>query len=775
MITHQTAPKIYKRLFFLSTLVLIGLLLTLTGVSRAASFGGQDQSPAAAPQAIEFPERTVMVHLWEWKWTDIAKECEEVLGPKGYAAVQVSPPNEHAWFEENGTYPWWLRYQPVSYKIQSRSGNLAEFQDMVNRCHAVEVDIYVDAVINHMTGVAAVNNGGEIGYPGTVPGGTTYYPYYNPANPTQDGQRLFFPFIDPANPSGDYWSQYVYNHDDFHYCGTNPGGAGTTPNDIPDSAYNNDAWQVRNCELVNLTDLKTESAKVRNRITDYFNRLVAMGVAGFRIDAAKHMEPADIQAITSMVNDVRADWFGADKRPYFFLEVIDRNGGEAIHKEEYNWIADVKEFKYEGDVTWHFQHGTIRSFGDPTTPFGPEWGLLPSLDAVAFVVNHDDLVHYNDPNRPADFITFHDSDQYQNANVFMLAWPYGYPKVMSSYNFDEWFSGPPSDDSGNTLSVWNPDGSSNCSAPGAIIEDGWVCEHRWTAISGMVGFKNFTQAAWDFGDWWSPDPNQIAFSRRVGADPALGFVAINNTANNMSLDLLPSTGMDTGIYCNVIKGEWSDDSYGLCSNDRWVWVDGNDIKELLNNSWSVAVVPQYDALAIHVGAELDAAQCVADMLAMLLGKDTKSSEGLDEAADKGNTTTALTPAQIFQILYNFRDKVMKSTTLGNDLITRYYHYSPNMAALLLKQTSLASRMWTVLEWGSPALNRYIAGKTDKTDLFTKDRYAQIETIYLTIQKYGDKSLTGQVYTIWSKASLKSYVGLSMDTVISKVVYKLIGK
>ena len=36
--------------------------------------------------------RTVFVHLFEWKWTDIAKECETHLGPKGYAAVQISPP-----------------------------------------------------------------------------------------------------------------------------------------------------------------------------------------------------------------------------------------------------------------------------------------------------------------------------------------------------------------------------------------------------------------------------------------------------------------------------------------------------------------------------------------------------------------------------------------------------------------------------------------------------------------------------------------------------------
>jgi alpha-amylase len=28
--------------------------------------------------------RQGIVHLFEWKWLDIAQECEEFLGPKGY-------------------------------------------------------------------------------------------------------------------------------------------------------------------------------------------------------------------------------------------------------------------------------------------------------------------------------------------------------------------------------------------------------------------------------------------------------------------------------------------------------------------------------------------------------------------------------------------------------------------------------------------------------------------------------------------------------------------
>lgn len=33
--------------------------------------------------------RTAIVHLFEWRWADIAAECERYLGPNGFGGVQV--------------------------------------------------------------------------------------------------------------------------------------------------------------------------------------------------------------------------------------------------------------------------------------------------------------------------------------------------------------------------------------------------------------------------------------------------------------------------------------------------------------------------------------------------------------------------------------------------------------------------------------------------------------------------------------------------------------
>lgn len=48
-----------------------------------------------------------------------------------------------------------------------------------------------------------------------------------------------------------------------------------------------DAAEVRNCRLVSLHDLALGKSNVRRKIIDYMNRLIDLGVAGFRIDAAK--------------------------------------------------------------------------------------------------------------------------------------------------------------------------------------------------------------------------------------------------------------------------------------------------------------------------------------------------------------------------------------------------------------------------------------------------------------------------------------------------------
>lgn len=54
------------------------------------------------------------------------------------------------------------------------------------------------------------------------------------------------------------------------------------------------------------------------------NKLIDLGVAGFRVDAAKHMWPADLEFIYNSVKNLNPDFgFSNDAKPFIYQEVID--------------------------------------------------------------------------------------------------------------------------------------------------------------------------------------------------------------------------------------------------------------------------------------------------------------------------------------------------------------------------------------------------------------------------------------------------------------------
>lgn len=456
----------------------------------------------AAPPAAAAPSgsKKVIANLFEWNWPSVASECQSTLGPKGYGYVQVSPPQEHVRGQQ-----WWVAYQPVSYRIESRKGTRAQFQSMVNTCHAAGVKVIVDAVINHMSGQ---ENGG------TGWAGSSYGHYDYP---------------------GSYQSQ------DFHYCGRNGNS---------DIVNYYDRYEVQNCELVNLADLKTESDYVRTKIAGYLNDLLSLGVDGFRLDASKHMPAADIAAIKGKLS----------RSAYLVQEVI-YGAGEPIQPTEYTGIGDVHEFRYGKDLGRVFRYEKLAYLQN----FGEGWGHLPSSVAATFVDNHD--TQRDD----GTVLTYQDGGIYALANAFMLAWPYGSPTVMSSYTFSNRDQGPPSDAAGKTLNT--------------TCYSGWQCEHRWRVIANMVGFRNATEGA-GVVNWYDNGNNHIAFGRS-----GKGYLTVNDEDYAIN-DRWYSTNLPAGQYCDVIHGDFSS---GSCSGPV-ITVD--------SNGWFPANIPAHDAVAIHVGARL---------------------------------------------------------------------------------------------------------------------------------------------------------------------------
>ncbi|XP_025020264.1 pancreatic alpha-amylase-like isoform X2 [Python bivittatus] len=413
------------------------------------------------------PGRTSIVHLFEWRWNDIALECERYLAPNGFGGVQISPPNENL-VVTTPWRPWWERYQPISYQLCSRSGNESEFKDMVIRCNNVGVYIYVDAVVNHMCGAAA----GSGHY-------STCGSYFD------SGKRDF-----PAVP----------------YSG----------------------WDFNDGKC------KTTSGEIEN------------------------------------YNDL--------------YQVIDL-GGESIKSNEYFGNGRVTEFKYGAKL------GTvIRKWNGEKMAYlknwGEGWSFMPSDKAVVFVDNHDNQRGHGAGG--ASILTFWDARLYKMGVGFMLAHPYGFTRVMSSFHWPRYFEngkdindwvGPPSYEDGSTKPVSiNPD---------TTCGNGWICEHRWRQIRNMVIFRNVVNGQ-PFTNWWDNNSNQVAFGRGNQ-----GFIVFNNDDWNLTATL--QTGLPEGIYCDIISGQKEGN---ICTGIKiHVHGDGTAYFNISNDAEDPFV-------AIHVSAKL---------------------------------------------------------------------------------------------------------------------------------------------------------------------------
>ncbi|XP_061392169.1 alpha-amylase-like [Musca vetustissima] len=252
--------------------------------------------------------RSVMVQLFEWKFVDVAEECRRFLGPKGYGGVQVSPgPRglspvlEHTVIKTDGlNHPWWQRYETISYRLSSRSGDETDFYSMSRICNDLGVRLYVDVVLNHMAAplLQLLNNKTTKAGAGSSP-------------PSNEAFIVNTLLATDVNISQSSYPEVPYEAKDFHrYCAIN--------------LATSNAQEMRNCQLNGHPDLDHSHNTVRQSIVAMLNKFIDMGVAGFRIDSAKYVWPIDLKLIYEQLKDLNTEYnFPAKARPFMYHDVFD--------------------------------------------------------------------------------------------------------------------------------------------------------------------------------------------------------------------------------------------------------------------------------------------------------------------------------------------------------------------------------------------------------------------------------------------------------------------
>ncbi len=292
--------------------------------------------------AAAAPEEGVMLQVFNWPFARITEELDE-FSRRGYTHLHVSPPG----LSINRT-EWWARYQPLDYRvIDGPLGNEAEFAEMNRKAESLGIKIIADVVFNHMAN----------------PDFARYDTRY-----TDNPEQLYYP--DP-NTREAYGLSILFEPEDFNATGCI-------------SSYNNRIEVLYNRLCLGfpdkgLPDLNLNRENVLEAQRTYLDKLIDLGVDGFRFDALKHLPPEYLNVV---LRDVDRDSL------LIFGEIITSEDNLQRNIGPYYEASDLSFYDFPLLFVMNRAfgpQGNLRELIDPES-FSV---AVPGERSITFVTNHD--------------------------------------------------------------------------------------------------------------------------------------------------------------------------------------------------------------------------------------------------------------------------------------------------------------------------------------------------------------------------------------------------
>lgn len=359
----------------------------------------------------------IILHAFNWTYDDVASKAQEIAN-LGYKKVLVSPAYKSSGDE------WWARYQPQDLRIiQSPLGDTTDFKEMVQALKSKGVETYADIVLNHMANESWKRD--DLNYPGAeiLTSYTADSAYYNSI-------KLF----------GDLNTNYV-GASDFH-----PAGCITDWGNPGEVQY----WRLCGGDGdTGLPDLDPNYWVVAQQQA-YLQALKNLGVTGFRVDAAKHMNSYHINQVFN--DDIKSGM-------HIFGEIITSGGAGDSSYDSFlaPYLNDTTHGAYDFPLfaSMRSAFGMGGSMNQLVNP-GAYGQALPGSRSVTFSITHD--IPTNDGFR---YQIMDSTDEYL-ANAYITGRNGGVPMIYSDHNESN-------------------DGSR------------WVDLYKRADIQGMLKFHNATQ------------------------------------------------------------------------------------------------------------------------------------------------------------------------------------------------------------------------------------------------------------------------------------------
>ena len=298
----------------------------------------------------EMPVKTEdgnIFHAFCWKYKDITANLSSIA-ESSFKSIQISPVQQ----PKNGGATWWSYYQPLSFSIADNSalGSKAELKELCDEAEKYHISIIADIVFNHLANIDDDHLESD-GTPTVSPDVEAYEPEIY-AKRNASGEEATFHHNKSASGSGAVTQYY--------------------------------AWG-------NLPDLNTANPLVQSRSLSLLKECIDVGIDGFRLDAAKHIEtPTDPQYASDFFPNVISaakEYYktkNSNQDLYVYGEILDDpDGGRTI--DDYLPYIDVTDNKVKSS----YVSASVRKDASvlPTTSYSKK---CDSSRIVYWAESHDD-------------------------------------------------------------------------------------------------------------------------------------------------------------------------------------------------------------------------------------------------------------------------------------------------------------------------------------------------------------------------------------------------
>jgi len=178
-------------------------------------------------------KREIIFHSFLWQVKDVINNLEYIK-TQGFTSIQLTPCQK---LKDNSSNSWWMVYQSCGFDtIGNRYGSAEDIKELCDKATILGITVIADIVINHICG----DLDGSL-------------------NPYKDVDKILL-----DNPQFFKESKVIHN------------------------------WKDRN-EVVNyncqgLPTLRLDNHKLQDIVIDFLNRLIDIGISGFRIDSCKQIK-----------------------------------------------------------------------------------------------------------------------------------------------------------------------------------------------------------------------------------------------------------------------------------------------------------------------------------------------------------------------------------------------------------------------------------------------------------------------------------------------------